>query len=322
MLNNKKFKLFCIAGIATLLFAGCGENNEEKTQQLAVVDEVETPGMDVDEADQFVDDKSEEVQSFFDGTDDRMNTSTAAGDEKFPTDEEKLAEDEKMLDGEDEDSLDDLEAEYADAEVMPLEEVSDEDIALMEESDKATVSIPDGAEKTILDVSKELTGKHHVSMVLKDYGTIEIEVDADAAPITATNFIKLVQEGFYDGLTFHRIVPGFIVQGGDPDGNGTGGSSETIKGEFASNGIDNPISHKKGVISMARTALPDSASSQFFIMLDDKGDFLDGEYAAFGQVTSGMEYVEKIAEDAIVIDNNGTVEAKNQPSIESASVID
>lgn len=124
--------------------------------------------------------------------------------------------------------------------------------------------------------------------------TIKIEVDEKAAPVTAANFLKLVKEGFYDGLTFHRIIPGFMIQGGDPKGNGTGGSSQTIKGEFAANGFNNPIHHVRGVISMARAMDPDSASSQFFIMHDDAA-YLDGQYAAFGKVVEGMDAVDEIA---------------------------
>lgn len=124
--------------------------------------------------------------------------------------------------------------------------------------------------------------------------TIKIEVDEQAAPVTAANFLKLVKEGFYDGLTFHRIIPGFMIQGGDPKGNGTGGSSQTIKGEFAANGFNNPIHHVRGVISMARAMDPDSASSQFFIMHDDAA-YLDGQYAAFGKVVEGMDAVDEIA---------------------------
>ncbi|MBQ9328540.1 MAG: peptidylprolyl isomerase [Solobacterium sp.] len=123
---------------------------------------------------------------------------------------------------------------------------------------------------------------------------IKIELDHEAAPITAANFEKLVKEGFYDGLTFHRIISGFMIQGGDPLGNGTGGSKETIKGEFASNGIANPIKHVRGVISMARAMDPDSASSQFFIMHAD-APYLDGNYAAFGHVVEGLEAVDEIA---------------------------
>lgn len=123
---------------------------------------------------------------------------------------------------------------------------------------------------------------------------IKLEIDEKAAPITAANFLKLVKEGFYDGLTFHRVIPGFMIQGGDPLGNGTGGSKENIKGEFKSNGFDNPIQHKRGVISMARAMDPNSASSQFFIMHAD-ADYLNGQYAAFGHVVEGMDTVDEIA---------------------------
>ena len=164
-------------------------------------------------------------------------------------------------------------------------------------------------------------GPHHVELVVKDYGTITLELDADAAPITVANFLKLAESGFYDGLTFHRIMDGFMIQGGDPDGNGSGGSGETIKGEFQQNGVDNPISHVKGVISMARAKNPDSASSQFFITVADS-TFLDGDYAAFGHVTEGMEIAEQIAKDAKPIDNNGTIPADQQPVIERITVLD
>ena len=125
-------------------------------------------------------------------------------------------------------------------------------------------------------------------------GIIRIEVDEKAAPITAANFLKLVKEGFYDGLTFHRVISGFMVQGGDPTGTGTGGSKDTIKGEFASNGYNNPLKHTRGVISMARTMDPNSAYSQFFIMHAD-APHLDGQYAAFGKVVEGMGVIDQIA---------------------------
>ncbi|MDR0861956.1 MAG: peptidylprolyl isomerase [Oscillospiraceae bacterium] len=130
---------------------------------------------------------------------------------------------------------------------------------------------------------------------MADGGVIKLELDRAAAPITVDNFVKLVGEKFYDGLTFHRVAKGFVIQGGDPSGNGTGGSPDEIKGEFSSNGWENPISHERGVISMARTGIPDSASSQFFICLDDVSASLDGGYAAFGRVTEGMDVVDKIA---------------------------
>ena len=124
--------------------------------------------------------------------------------------------------------------------------------------------------------------------------TMEIELDYKAAPISAANFEKLVRDGFYDGLTFHRVIPGFVIQGGDPLGNGMGGSEETIKGEFLSNGYDNPLKHERGVLSMARAQDPDSASSQFFICHADV-PYLDGGYAAFGRVVSGLETLDEIA---------------------------
>lgn len=165
------------------------------------------------------------------------------------------------------------------------------------------------------------TGKHHAEMIVKDYGTIELELDADIAPITVANFAKLVNEGFYNGLTFHRIISGFMIQGGDPLGNGTGGSKDNIKGEFLANGVNNTISHKRGVISMARSSAYNSASSQFFIV-HENSTFLDGQYAGFGYVTSGMEIVDKICENISVEDNNGTVLKENQPVIEKISMID
>lgn len=170
-------------------------------------------------------------------------------------------------------------------------------------------------------VAIDSSGKHHVEINVKDYGTIKVELDGDVAPITTANFLKLAGEGFYDGLTFHRIIDGFMIQGGDPKGNGTGGSDETIKGEFKENGVENSISHVRGTISMARSQDMDSASSQFFIVHEDS-THLDGKYAAFGTVTEGMEIVDKICEDTPVEDSNGTVLKENQPVIESVKVID
>ena len=170
--------------------------------------------------------------------------------------------------------------------------------------------------------SQYLTGKHHAEIVIAEYGKLELELDADVAPITVTNFVNLAKKGFYNGLTFHRIMSGFMIQGGDPNGDGAGGSEETIKGEFKSNGIENTMSHKRGVISMARTQNdPDSASSQFFIVQADS-DFLDGDYAAFGKVTAGMDIVDKICQSVQPIDNNGTVPADQQPKITAIKVID
>ena len=133
-----------------------------------------------------------------------------------------------------------------------------------------------------------------IRITMENGGIIDLELDYDAAPRTVKNFEKLVGEGFYDGLIFHRVIKGFMIQGGDPTGTGMGGPGWQIRGEFAQNGWDNPISHKRGVISMARAMNPDSAGSQFFIMHAD-GEFLDGQYAAFGRVVSGMETVDEIA---------------------------
>ena len=150
---------------------------------------------------------------------------------------------------------------------------------------------------------------------------IQIELYPETAPNTVNNFISLVNKGFYDGLTFHRIISGFMIQGGDPAGNGTGGSDQEIKGEFSENSVKNDISHVRGVISMARSNLPDSASSQFFIVHEDS-PFLDGSYAAFGHVTEGMEVVDKICENIPVQDDDGTVAAEDQPVISSIKVTD
>ena len=167
----------------------------------------------------------------------------------------------------------------------------------------------------------DTAGKHHIEIQVKDYGTIKAELDGDAAPITVANFLKLAESGFYDGLTFHRIIDGFMIQGGDPKGNGTGGADKTIKGEFSQNGVENKLSHVRGTLSMARSQDMDSASSQFFIVQSDC-TYLDGQYAAYGTVTEGMELVDKICKDTPVQDNNGTVSAADQPVIESIKVID
>ena len=133
-----------------------------------------------------------------------------------------------------------------------------------------------------------------VRITMEDGGVIDIELDKQSAPITCENFEKLVKSGFYDGLTFHRVIPGFMIQGGCPLGNGTGGPVWKIKGEFAANGVANPIKHTRGVVSMARAADPNSAGSQFFIMHKD-APHLDGQYAAFGKVVAGMDVVDRIA---------------------------
>ena len=165
----------------------------------------------------------------------------------------------------------------------------------------------------------DFAGDVYADITVKDYGTITLQLAPEIAPITVTNFVKLANSGFYDGLTFHRIMEGFMIQGGDPQGNGFGGSDETIKGEFSANGVENNISHVRGVISMARSSDMDSASSQFFIVHEDS-TFLDGNYAAFGRVTEGMDVVDKIAADAEPIDDNGTIPADKQPVIESIKI--
>ena len=164
--------------------------------------------------------------------------------------------------------------------------------------------------------TKTLKGNYQVEIKIKDYGTIYAEIDADTAPITVTNFVNLCKNHFYDGLTFHRIIKDFMIQGGDPNGDGTGGSEETIKGEFSDNGVENPLKHTRGALSMARSQDNDSASSQFFIV-QKTASHLDGQYAVFGYVYEGMDIVDKICDDVQAEDNNGTVAKENQPVIES-----
>lgn len=166
-----------------------------------------------------------------------------------------------------------------------------------------------------------LTGKHHAEIIVQDYGTIKVELDADQAPITVQNFIDLANSGFYDGLTFHRIIEGFMIQGGDPNGDGTGGSGHTIRGEFTQNGVNNTLSHTRGAISMARSSAMNSASSQFFIVHEDS-TYLDGSYAVFGYVTEGIEVVDAIATSVSAEDSNDTVAKENQPIIEKITIID
>ena len=179
----------------------------------------------------------------------------------------------------------------------------------------------DSSQQTTADDTAEPIGQHHAQITVKDYGTIDIELDGDVAPISVQNFIDLANDGFYDGLTFHRIITGFMMQGGDPTGTGMGGSEDNIKGEFSANGVKNDLSHTRGAVSMARSSDYDSASSQFFIVQQDS-TYLDGQYACFGYVTNGMDVVDAICDDTPVTDDNGTVEAANQPVIESVKIID
>lgn len=174
---------------------------------------------------------------------------------------------------------------------------------------------------TAVGDAKYATGTHHATIEVADYGTIKLEILSSIVPIASSNFCKLVDEGFYDGLTFHRVISGFMIQGGDPTDTGKGGSGQRIKGEFSSNGVSNPISHVRGTLSMARSSANDSASSQFFIMQAD-GTSLDGKYAAFGHVTEGMDVVDAICAKVPTTDSNGSVAAEDQPVMTSVVMVD
>ncbi len=199
-------------------------------------------------------------------------------------------------------------------------DTSGEDTAASSDNTDQTYSL---ASETLKEFSEDelLSGKHHVEMTIQDKGTITLELDADQAPISVTNFIDLAESGFYDGLTFHRIIPYSFMQGGDPEGNGTGSPGYTIKGEFTANGVDNTLSHTRGAISMARTSEYDGGGCQFFIMDEDYVDF-DGQYACFGYVTDGMDIVDDICANAQITDQNGTVADGEQPVIETVKVVD
>lgn len=186
-------------------------------------------------------------------------------------------------------------------------------------TDKASAG-SGGNQATADQDSLENTGEPvYADIVIEDYGTITISLNPEYAPETVRNFVSLAESGFYNGLTFHRIIEGFMMQGGDPKGNGFGGSETTITGEFAANGHDNPLSHIRGTVSMARANDPNSASSQFFIVHQDS-TFLDGNYAAFGTVTSGMEIVDEICAAAEPIDDNGLIATEAQPVISSITI--
>ena len=172
-----------------------------------------------------------------------------------------------------------------------------------------------------LDAAEDTnTTSYYADITVEGYGTITVKLDAEAAPKTVANFVDLAKSGFYDGLTFHRIIDGFMIQGGDPTGSGSGGSDQTIEGEFSANGWDNPLSHTRGAISMARAEDYNSASSQFFICQEDCAASLDGLYACFGYVTEGMEYVDQICADAQPIDDNGSIIDAMQPVITSVVI--
>ena len=160
----------------------------------------------------------------------------------------------------------------------------------------------------------------YADIEIENYGTITVALDKTSAPVTVDNFINLAESGFYDGLTFHRIMEGFMMQGGDPNGDGTGGSEETIVGEFTDNGYENELSHTRGAISMARSDEYDSASSQFFIVHEDSSSSLDGQYAVFGYVTEGMEIVDEVCETAEPTDSNGSIASDEQPIITSITI--
>ena len=191
-----------------------------------------------------------------------------------------------------------------------------EDTAATDATEETTEST-EGTDATAGTLDENLT--YYADIVIEDYGTITVELDQASAPITVANFVELAESGFYDGLTFHRIIEGFMMQGGDPEGNGTGGSEETIVGEFSDNGYDNTLTHTRGAISMARSNDYDSASSQFFIVHEDS-DHLDGQYAVFGYVTEGMDVVDAVCEAAEPTDSNGTISEEDQPVIISVTI--
>lgn len=185
----------------------------------------------------------------------------------------------------------------------------------------SATSASSGIIESVADDDPYGTGVHHAAIEVEDYGTIEVALNANVAPITVSNFCRLANEGFYDGLTFHRVISGFMIQGGDPNGDGTGGSGQCILGEFSANNVKNNLPHTRGTISMARSQTYNSASSQFFIMQKDT-DSLNGKYAAFGNVTSGMDVVDAICENTPTTDSNGTVPKESQPKISKITVTD
>ena len=194
-----------------------------------------------------------------------------------------------------------------------------------EEEDEIATDETEIEDETIVDdttVSEDFDASltYYADIEIEDYGTITVSLDQEAAPVTVENFVTHAESGFYDGLTFHRIIEGFMMQGGDPNGDGTGGSDETIVGEFTDNGHDNNLSHTRGAISMARSNEYDSASSQFFIVHEDSSASLDGQYAVFGYVTEGMEIVDEVCETAEPTDSNGSIASDEQPIITSITI--
>lgn len=183
------------------------------------------------------------------------------------------------------------------------------------ESNKATPK----ATKAYEDVTIDSSLTYYADIDIKDYGTITVKLEPKSAPVTVENFVALAESGFYDGLTFHRIIESFMMQGGDPNGNGTGGSENKIVGEFTDNGYENNLSHTRGAISMARSSDYNSASSQFFIVHEDS-IYLDGQYAVFGYVMEGLAVVDKVCDTAVPTDANGTVSSDEQPVITSITI--
>ena len=179
-------------------------------------------------------------------------------------------------------------------------------------------STTEAVEYNTEDISESEAETVQAIITMESGDTITLELYPDIAPITVENFKELCEEGFYDGLTFHRIISGFMIQGGDPNGNGTGGPGHTIKGEFEANGVKNDLKHERGVISMARSQAYDSAGSQFFIM-HEEAPHLDGQYAAFGKVIDGMDTVDSIAATAVYFDGQTPLEA---PVIESIKIVE
>lgn len=196
-------------------------------------------------------------------------------------------------------------------------ETTDNTIDTSEETETTEEDVPTTGDGATLE---EAVATHYATIEILNYGTIQLELYGNSAPQTVENFVSLAESGFYGGLTFHRIIEGFMIQGGDPNGNGTGGAEEEIFGEFSSNGFENNLSHIRGVISMARSNAFDSASSQFFIVHQDSIDSLDGKYAAFGYVTEGMDVVDAICAEAEPIDSNGSIDMEMQPIITSITI--
>ena len=169
--------------------------------------------------------------------------------------------------------------------------------------------------------SKSWKGTHHAEIVVEEYGTITIEINADIAPITASNFLNLAKKGFYDGNSFYRVIDGFAIYGGDPNGNGTGTSGSTIEGEFTANGVANSLTNTRGAIGMARGTHYNSASCQFYILQSD-ATYLDGDFAVFGYVISGLNVVDQICAGTPTTGSDGYVASANQPVIKEIKVVD